>query len=106
MFNFLVPTMSEILADLKNDLIPQNHQQAAETRQFVNEENPTIDDFGNYVRDVPWSQSEFYKYMSLVGLHENSAFHLELGDNEPEEDQTPQYRNFNQYGIEVGTDNF
>lgn len=55
MFNFLVPTMSEILTDLKNALIPQNRQHAAETRQFVNEENPTIDDFGNYVRDVPWS---------------------------------------------------
>ena len=106
MFNFLVPTMSEILSDLKDDLIPQNHQQSAENRQFVNEENPTTDDLGSYVRNVPWNWDVFFKYMSLVGLHESSAFNLELGSYEPVNEQTPKYMNYYDYGVEVGTNSF
>jgi hypothetical protein len=106
MFNFMIPTMSEILADLKDDLIPLSHQQNAETRMYINEENPTTDDFGNIIRDVPWSWNEFYKNLSLVGLQDSSAFHLEYGVQLPISEQTYKYQNYYDYGVEIGTNSF
>lgn len=42
----------------------------------------------------------------MAGLQESSAFILELGDAEPEENQTPQYRNFVKYAKQYGQDSF
>ena len=41
MFNFIIPTMTEILNDLKDDLIPISNQNAVESDLFINETNPT-----------------------------------------------------------------
>ena len=105
MFNYMIPTMSEILADIRDDLVPENHQLLAQEEMFINEENPEMDSFGDYVLDTPWNWNDFYKYFSMGGLDNSSAFHLEIGDAEPIEEQTPEYKNFARYNS-IGTNSF
>lgn len=93
MFNFLVPTLANILEDIKDELIPQSHQDAVAGDLFYNEENPTVGPLGEYIKDKVWDWNEFYKYLSLAGLHESSAFHLAYPDNPP----SLGYQNFISY---------
>ncbi len=68
MFNHLLPTMSEILADVKDDLVPLAHQQNAEENYtFIDESNST----GS---EIPWDWNQFYKYLSMNGLQNSNAF--------------------------------
>lgn len=67
MFDYLLPTMSEILADIKDDLIPIAHQESAESETFIDESNPTGP-------EIPWSWNQFYKYLSMSGLQNSNAF--------------------------------
>lgn len=97
MFNFMIPTMSGILADIKDDLIPFHHQTQAEDEFFINEDNPAAYPDGSYKQDTPWSWNEFYKYLSMAGLHNSSAFHLEIL---PE--NSPAYENYIRYSDEYG----
>lgn len=114
MFNFMVPTMAEILANLKDDLIPQNHQEAAEDYMFINELNPSTNpDTGEYINDVPWNWDEFFKYLSLAGLQNSSAFHFQIGVFNTEEDiaqgidnESVKVKNFKKYAITVGINSF
>lgn len=106
MFNYMIPAMSEILAYLKDALIPLHQQTQAEQLMFINELNPSTYPDGSYIQDTPWSWNEFYKYLSMAGLHNSSAFHFAIGAEEPIENQTPEYKNFNQYAYEIGTNSF
>lgn len=93
----MIPTMSGILADIKDDLIPFHHQTQAEDEFFINEDNPAAYPDGSYKQDTPWSWNEFYKYLSMAGLHNSSAFHLEIL---PE--NSPAYENYIRYSDEYG----
>jgi hypothetical protein len=114
MFNYMIPTMSEILESLKDDLIPQNHQSAAEDYLFINETNPTVDpNNGEYIQDTPWDWDEFFKYLSISGLQNSSAFHFEIGSlnsqeeiNQGIDNETPKAKNFIKYAISVGVNMF
>ena len=101
MFNFMITTMTSILGDLKDDLIPQSHQQGAESYLFINEDNPTTDANGDYVTDTLWNWDDFYKYLSLGGLQNSSAFHFTYPDNPP----SAGYMNFLSY-LQKGEDLF
>ena len=68
MFEYLLPTMAEILADIKDDLIPQGHQTSAETSYtFIDENNPSGP-------ELPWNWNQFFEYLSIAGLHKSNAF--------------------------------
>jgi len=105
-FNFMIPTMSEILDDISDVLIPAHHKSQAEEFMFINEVTPTLDAQGNYIQDVPWDWDNFYQYLSMVGLQNTSAFHLEIGVREPADNQSPRYRNFIRYSNEYGRVSF
>jgi hypothetical protein len=100
MFEHMIPTMSDILAEIRDELIPENHQQSAEEAMFINENNPIIDSSGEYVNDSPWNWVDFYKYLSMVGLHQTNTFINNI-QNSPSK-----YYNYNKYGIEYGTNLF
>ncbi|WP_298343763.1 hypothetical protein [uncultured Algibacter sp.] len=85
MFDSLLPIMSEILADIKDDLIPLSHQQSAEEDYtFIDENNPTG-------TEVPWDWSQFYKYLSMAGLQNSNAFKNNI-ENTPSK-----FENYNSY---------
>ena len=113
MFNFMVPTMSQILADIKDVLVPENHQQIAENELFINEEDPSMYPDGSYMYDVIWDWGTFYKYLSMSGLQNSSAFHLEIGVlNTPEDinqgidNESVEVKNFKKYAVEIGNNMF
>ena len=95
--------MTEILNDLKDDLIPLSNQNAVESDLFINETNPTLDLNGEYIADVAWDWSQFYKYLCLAGLQNSAAFHLEIGD--PTNNNSPEYQNYISY-INTGINGF
>jgi len=100
MFNFIIPTMVDVLKELKDQLIPLSHQQGAEGYMLINETNPTIDaNTGEIVYDAPWDWDSFFKHLSLSGLHNSSIFHLEYPSTPP----SPGYLNFQRYNL-VGQD--
>ena len=93
MFNFMIPTMSGILADIKDDFIPSNHQLLAESDYtFINENNPLG-------QEVSWNWNEFYKYFSMAGLQKSNVF-LNTIQNTPSK-----LANFNSY-VQIGTTGF
>ncbi len=59
MFEHLLPTMSKILADIKDDLIPNSQQKRAKSRIFIDESNPSE-------TKIPWDWNQFYRYLSMV----------------------------------------
>ena len=75
-------------------------------RLSKNTQHPSTYPDGSYIQDVPWSWDEFYKYLSMAGLQNSSAFHFAIGVAEPIDNQTPEYKNFNQYAVEIGTNQF
>ncbi len=94
MFDHMIPTMSEILKDIKDDLVPLNHQRVAETDYtFIDESNPS----GS---EKPWNWDDFYKYFSIAGLQNSDAFQFEML---PE--TSPKHKNFMKYSS-VGTNGF
>lgn len=82
MFDSLLPTMSNILADIKDDLIPLSHQQSAEEEMFIDENNPTGP-------KVPWDWNQFFKYLSMAGLQNSDAFQFEMLPK-----TSPKYQNY------------
>lgn len=85
MFDYLLPVMSNILSEIKDDLVPLNHQQGAEGQMFVDESNPN----GPM---LPWNWNSFYKYLSMSGLHNSDAFQFEMLPV-----SSAKYQNFNHY---------
>ncbi len=84
MFDYLLPTMSEILEDIKDDLIPLSHQEGVADILFINESNPN--------EQTPWNWDDFYKYLSMDGLQNSDAFEFEML---PE--SSVKYQNFSTY---------
>ncbi len=70
MFDFMIPTMSQVLANVKNDLIPESNQNYVSDLDYNN----------SFWADNPFTEShifnwtEFYKYLSMEGLHITEAF--------------------------------
>ncbi|WP_282043871.1 hypothetical protein [Winogradskyella flava] len=94
MFDYMIPAMSEILADIKNDLIPESHQTNAESdTSFLDENNPTGP-------TVAWSWDDFYKYLCLAGLHNTDAFQWEVPVG------STKYNNYVKYSSEYGRNLF
>lgn len=94
MFDSLLPIMSEILADIKDDLIPLSHQQSAEEDySFIDESNPTGP-------EVPWDWNQFFKYLSMAGLQNSDAFQFEMLPT-----TSTKHQNFNSY-ISIGIGGF
>jgi len=81
-------------------LIPLNHQQNAEGILFINEENPSTYPDGSYLADIPWDWNQFYKYLSMSGLHQTDAFNWEMSPDSIE------YQNYYKYAIIYGKNSF
>ncbi|MGM0635330.1 MAG: hypothetical protein ACQESK_04650 [Bacteroidota bacterium] len=81
MFDKMVPTLSNNLAQILNLLVPQNHQAGASEYNFEGTQTEVEDprDETNFVDitlpDTPWNWNEFYYYFSLGGLQNTDAFY-------------------------------
>ncbi|WP_428743080.1 hypothetical protein [Tenacibaculum sp.] len=71
MFDYMVPTLSQIFTEVRDDLIPQSNINYVESASF--------DILGN---STNWSWQDFYYYSSLEGLHETESFKSEIKNNE------------------------
>uniref|UniRef100_A0AB33KT90 SprT-like domain-containing protein n=1 Tax=Tenacibaculum sp. Pbs-1 TaxID=3238748 RepID=A0AB33KT90_9FLAO len=67
MFDYMVPTLSKIFTEVRDDLIPQRHIDYAESTSF--------DILGT---STDWDWQDFYYYSSLGGLHETESFKNEI----------------------------
>jgi len=68
MFDKMIPAMSEILADIRDTLIPLSHRQLAESdTSFKDENNPNG-------LIVGWNWNDFFKYLSMDGLQNTDSF--------------------------------
>ncbi len=94
MFDHMIPTISEVLEDIKDDLVPLAHQTAAEQDfVFVDENNPNG-------AKVPWNWNQFFKYFSMRGLHNGDAFQFEMLPT-----TSDKHRNYQSYG-NIGQNGF
>lgn len=82
MFENLVPTIAQILEDIRDSTVPPSHITAAEDIPIIDVDNPT--------EYLPWDWQEFYNLMSLFGLQNTPAFQEEYptGSNEYTKFQT------------------
>lgn len=94
MFEHMIPTMSEILADVRDELVPLSHQQNAEAdTTFFDEANPTGP-------QVSWSWEQFYKYLSMAGLQNSDSFQWDIAPG------SVKYQNYIKYTIDYGKNGF
>ena len=93
MFEHMIPTMSEILADVRDDFVPLHHQQQVEDNYtFIDENNPLG-------LQTPWDWLQFYDYFSMVGLTQTNAFINNIENNPARLANYTSYRN-------IGSGNF
>jgi len=71
MYDYMLPTIKEVLMDVRDSLIPLTHRNIAEGYTFINEESPSSD-------ELPWDWDQFYEYFSMTGLHKTDAFQYEM----------------------------
>jgi len=71
MFSYMLPTMTDILSEIKDSIIPENQQDAIESIDFY-----TISQYidGPLTESTPFSWSELYYYLCLSGLHQSEAY--------------------------------
>ncbi|HLP62975.1 SprT-like domain-containing protein [Flavobacterium sp.] len=83
MFDFMLPAFQTIFAEIRDLLIPPNHIQYVESGSYVNSNGQNFN----------WNWQDFYKYLSMQGLHNTDTFDLIINSNESE------LYNFNFYRI-------
>ena len=85
-FNYLMPVMTEILGDVKDDLIPISNQDYVSDLDLHNiPGNP-------FTESHLFNWDEFFYYMSLVGLHNSEAFESEIENSTIENFLYDKYR--------------
>jgi len=67
MFDRMIPVMTQILSEVRDNLVPSGHQTAAEGFNFSNPSNPLVP-------DTPFNWNDFYSYLSLQGLDSTEGF--------------------------------
>lgn len=75
MFDFLIPTFQSIFQETRDSLISDAHIQYANSIHFSD------DSLGI---DEQWNWDDFYKYVTLNGLHQCESFNLEITNNPTE----------------------
>ena len=88
MFNYLLPTMEQILQDIKDDTIPLNQQEFLNYVNFYNEldENNPLDE------SHPFDFNELFHYLSMVGLQETQSMIDNFNNNPIDEYLYGEYR--------------
>jgi hypothetical protein len=76
-FDYLIPTLSEILSDVKDGLIPSSNQDYVSDLDFLNSSFPNNPLIASHL----FNWEEYYEYISLVGLTNTEAFQQEIGSN-------------------------
>ncbi|QHI38500.1 hypothetical protein IMCC3317_38930 [Kordia antarctica] len=74
MFDYMLPSMQQMLSDVRDNLVPENHRQIVESRNYQSSSNPVVSNH-------PWDWNEFYYYYSLLGLHNTNAFEQQIESN-------------------------
>ncbi len=67
MFDHMIPVMTQILSEVKDNLVPLHHQTSAEGENFSSPSNPVVP-------DTPFNWNDFYSYLSLQGLDSTEGF--------------------------------
>lgn len=81
-FNNLVPNMANILSQLKDDLISEQHQLQAESSTF---DNPITN------LSEPFVWNNFFKYQAMDGLNKTTVFKNNIKNNILENSKYTQY---------------
>ncbi|MHC9088059.1 hypothetical protein ACXIHB_05010 [Tenacibaculum sp. IMCC1] len=79
MFDYMVPTLSKIFTEVRDDLIPQSNIDYVSDYNFYNI-SQTLN--GPLSSDHPWSWIEFFNNISLMGLHDTESFLKEVKNND------------------------
>uniref|UniRef100_UPI003AA86FB1 hypothetical protein n=1 Tax=Tenacibaculum sp. TaxID=1906242 RepID=UPI003AA86FB1 len=79
MFDYMVPTLSKIFTEVRDDLIPQSNTDYVSDYNFYNI-SQTLN--GPLSSDHPWSWIEFFNNISLMGLHDTESFLKEVKNND------------------------
>jgi len=74
MFDYMLPSMQQMVSDVRDNLIPQNHRQYVEARNYQSSSNPVVPNH-------PWDWNEFYYYFCLRGLHNTNAFASQIAED-------------------------
>ncbi|QFS28693.1 hypothetical protein [Tenacibaculum mesophilum] len=80
MFDYMVPTLSKIFTEVRDDLIPQSNIDYIESTPY---------DVQGIMTD--WNWQDFYYYSVLEGLHETESFETEIKSH------TKKYALYNHY---------
>ncbi|GAA4237713.1 hypothetical protein GCM10022291_25380 [Postechiella marina] len=90
MFNNLVPNMANIISQLKNDLISEQHQTQAEADAFYNSVTNASE---------PFNWNDFFKYLAMDGLNETTVFKNNIKNHTLEFDKYNFYSGTNAEGV-------
>ena len=85
MFYYLLPTMQSILSEIKDDLIPQDHQSFAE-EHLISNTSLGISQL--------WNWQDCFKYLSLSGLDITESFITDISNNPGENFIYKDYKTF------------
>jgi len=85
MFDYLLPTMQSILSEIKDDLIPQDHQSFAE-EHLISNTSLGISQL--------WNWQDCFKYLSLSGLDITESFITDISNNPSENFIYKDYKTF------------
>lgn len=85
MFDFLIPTFQSIFQETRDSLISDAHIQYANSVHFSD---------ASLGIDEQWNWDDFYKYITLNGLHQCESFNLEITNNPTENFLYNFYKNY------------
>ncbi|WP_034061015.1 hypothetical protein [Lacinutrix jangbogonensis] len=74
MFDYMIPTIAEILEDVKDDLIPLSNQNQVSDLDYNNDIYPN----NPFTESHLFNWDEFYEYISISGLHNTTEFQQEI----------------------------
>lgn len=74
MFDYMIPSMQTILGNVRDNFIPENHQNFAESHNFASESNPIVP-------SSPWNWNDFYYNLSLQGLENTQKYQQQIGSD-------------------------
>lgn len=90
MFNNLVPNMANIISQLKDDLISEQHQLQAEGNTYYNDET-------NLPENFDWN--DLFKYLAMDGLNKTNTFKENIENNVLENTKYGFYSSNNAEGV-------
>lgn len=78
MINYMLPTMTQVLSEIRDDIIPENQRQYIENNDYYNTSQSLN---GPLTQSTPFNWPDFYKYTSLMGLQNTAYYNSNIAGN-------------------------